>query len=144
MQNFLKLINILLLFALVGCAGTGTKNLASVATQIDTTGDPKVFVIRDDSYVGSAVMMRVQLNNIDIGELGAGEMIFAKVNPGKNILKIRIGGLIGEESSVDFISNGKDHNYFLSRLQSGFFSSDLKITETTERAWKLEAQKNKK
>ena len=76
MQYFLKLITILILFALVGCAGTGTKNLASVATQIDTTGDPKVFVIRDDSYVGSAVMMRVQLNNIDIGELGAGEMIF--------------------------------------------------------------------
>jgi len=128
------------LFIIAGCAGTGTKNLSSITSQIETSGEGKVFVIRDDSFVGGGVMMKVVLNNIEIGELGAGEMIYAKANQGKNSMKIRIGGLIGEESVVSFVNNGKDHNFFLARLKSGFFSSELKITETTESAWKLESQ----
>ena len=143
MKKVYLIILAFLTILLVGCAGTGTKNLASLNHHFDTSGESKVFVIRDNAYVGSAVVMVAHLNNIAIGEIGAGEMIVAKTVPGKNTLKIRMGGLIGEESSISFMSNGKDHNFFLARLQSGLFSAELKITETTENSWKLESTQNK-
>lgn len=134
-------LTIFLIVLMAGCAGTGTKNYDSFKTNIENKSEISVFILRDSSYIGSAVAMQVSLNGTQIAELGPGEMVSARVISGENNLKVKMGGLVGEEASAKFTNDGKNHNFVLARLKAGLFSAELKLTEILESAWKDEVTK---
>jgi hypothetical protein len=140
MRSLNRLILLTLLVLLAGCAGTGSRNYAEMTSQIDSTAEGKLFLLRDKGFVGGGLLMKVLLNGKQVAEVGSGEMIALMPTKGTNYLQGSIGGLIQMDSrTIQFESDGKAHRYFIASIQQGFFSNELKLTETVEGSWRAEA-----
>ena len=140
MRSVNRLILLTLLVLLSACAGTGSKNYAEMGSQIESTADGKLFLLRDKGFVGGGLLMKVLLNGKQVAEIGSGEMIALMPTVGKNYLQVSIGGLMQMDSrAIQFDSDGKTHRYFIASIQQGFFSNELKLTETVESSWRAEA-----
>jgi len=111
-----------------------------MGSQIESTAEGKLFLLRDKGFVGGGLLMKVLLNGKQVAEIGSGEMIALMPTVGKNYLQVSIGGLMQMDSrAIQFDSDGKTHRYFLASIQQGFFSNELKLTETVESSWRAEA-----
>ena len=136
---YLIIISLLLLY---GCAGTGTKSYSDVAHSIDE-GIKKVFIYRDDGYVGSAVLMQVRLNGTEIAKLGVGEMVVGDGIVGMNTLEAKLGGLcsIGTNTpTVTFDLVDDQNRYFILNIKQKFFSVKIQIMETLKSAWQAQVK----
>ena len=141
MRKFYFILAALLL--LYGCAGTGTKEYSSIARAIDDESGKKVFVYRDNVFVGSATLMQVRLNGIEIAKLGVEEMVIGNGEIGTNTLEVEIGGLGGlglNTPSLTFELTDNQNSYFVLSLKQGWVSNKLQILETTKSAWQALAQ----
>ena len=135
----LIIISLLLLY---GCAGTGTKSYSDVAHSIDEDVK-KVFIYRDDGFVGSALLMQVRLNGTEIAKLGIGEMVVGDGAVGTNTLEVEIGGLGGigmNTPTVTFDLVDDQNRYFILNIKQKFFSVKIQIMETLKSAWQAQVK----
>ena len=140
MRSVNRLILLTLLVLLSACAGTGSKNYADMGSQIESTAEAKLFLLRDKGHVGSALLLNVVLNGKQVAEVGSGEMVALMPIKGTNYLQVSIGGLMPMDSrAIQFESDGKAHRYFIASIQQGIFLNELKLTETVESSWRAEA-----
>ena len=125
-----------------GCAGTGTKSYSDVAHSIDEDVK-KVFIYRDDGYVGSALLMQVRLNGTEIAKLGVGEMVAGNGAVGMNTLEVEIGGLCGigmNTPTVTFDLADDQNRYFILMMKVKFLTSKIQIMETLKSAWQAQVK----
>jgi hypothetical protein len=140
MKNICKLVFWFLIITLAGCAGTGSKNYDDISNKISSSNTGKVFIYRDKSHLGGAVLMKIILNGEKVAELGNGEMFSTNLVEGANSLQVSMGGLMQSDSRiVRFESDGKTPKFFITNIEMGFLSSRIKLTETLESTWKSEA-----
>ena len=137
-QNLKIWFSIFLLFLISNCAGTGTKNISTISIdeKIDKVG---IYFSRPSAYVGGAVLGSVTVNGEKVGDIGDGEYIRHIINPGNFSAKIETGGIaLGAISADSVAGTGKngDKFFYIIYIKQGFFSSDWKLTETTNLGFK--------
>ena len=139
-----RLILLTLMVLLSACAGTGSRNYAAMESQIESTAEGKLFLLREDNFFGSGVLMKVLLNGKQVAEVGTGEMIVLMPTVGKNDLQVRMGGLAQLASrAIQLDADGNTKRYFIANIQQRTFSPELKLTETAEGSWRAEASGGK-
>ena len=125
-----RLILLTLMVLLSACAGTGSRNYAAMESQIESTAEGKLFLLREENFFGSGVLMKVLLNGKQVAEVGTGEMIVLMPTVGKNDLQVRMGGLAQLASrAIQFDADGNTKRYFIANIQQRTFSPELKLTE---------------
>ena len=125
-----RLLLLTLLVLLSACAGTGSRNYADMESQIESTAEGKLFLLREENFFGSGVLMKVLLNGKQVAEVGTGEMIVLMPTVGKNDLQVRMGGLAQLASrAIQFDADGKTKRYFIANIQQRTLSPELKLTE---------------
>jgi len=137
-QNFKNWSVLFILFLLTNCAGTGTKNISTIS--IDEKIDKvAIFFSRPSAYYGGAVLGTISVNGEKVGDIGDGEYMRHIINPGSFSAKIETGGLaLGAVSADSVAGTGKagDKFFYIISIKPGFFSSDWKLTETTNLGFK--------
>ena len=131
-------LSVSLLFLLGNCAGTGTKNISTISIdeKIDKVG---IYFSRPSAYYGGGVLGSITVNGEKVGDIGDGEYIRHIINPGSFSAKIETGGLaLGAISADSVAGTGKngDKFFYIIHIKQGFFSSDWKLTETTNLVFK--------
>tara|TARA_B100001113_G_scaffold55668_1_gene41458 strand:- start:548 stop:973 length:426 start_codon:yes stop_codon:yes gene_type:complete len=133
----------LLLFVLSGCAGTGTTSYSTIAPQLSTNEKGKIFVYRQSGYVGGGALIDVSLNGALIGQLGNGEMIYAQMKLGKNLIEAKVSGIQGvglNSPMLEIQNNEKKNNFFIIGFKTGLLTNEMTLIEITEDSWKMQAR----
>ena len=73
---------------LVGCAGTGSRQFSVIQPLLDEENSTAIAVLRDIGYQGSANLMQIGLNGVNIANLGDQEMVAQRVEPGEHALQV--------------------------------------------------------
>ena len=139
MKNYVKnLILIITFFSLTACAGTGYKNYDDISSIVEEPINTKVFIIRDMGYQGSINLVHIKLNNLEIADLGEGEMTVADGKIGSNVLSLELGGIagigVGAIQKTFEILDG-ENKYFIIGLKMGLLGSKMKLDETVKSSW---------
>lgn len=129
-----SLIFLFLLSVLASCAGTGTKNYGTISYEAPTD-QAVVFIGRTNKYMASAGLVKIILDGSEIGKLGIGEMERVNISAGSHKIQSKIGNVIqlgvqGDTSS--FVAEKGKKYFFIVDFNQKLFSSQWKITETTE------------
>lgn len=67
---------------------TGTKAINSRLAQAKYTERSTVYVYRKTEFAGSIALMFIELNNVEVGVLGMGELVSATLSDGLNFLSV--------------------------------------------------------
>ena len=139
LKTFLMLTISILMF---GCSGTGLKNENSLLKNVNKEKG-NIFVYRERTLAGSAVLISLHLNGKLIGTIGNGETVIGNFKEGDNTLVLdvskkskKILGVVNPAfKSLIYVFEGtKTQNYF-------FFlnldtNSGIILNEIDENEWK--------
>ena len=132
----MKYIIILLTSLLfLSCTGTGYKNYSDIAPQIDNLKKTKIFLYRDMGLAGSVLLLRLNLNGLDIGELSEGQMMVAKGKIGRNEIYADMDGLLGRYVPYKkFEIKEEENKYFIINLTNEI-PEKIEFIETQKNDW---------
>ena len=137
-MNFKVIFFLIFFFLISACAGTGTKNLSQLSFQ-NKPGESAIFFVRPERFVAGGVRIALFVDGQEVGKLGVGEMEKYPVKPGAHSVSIKsgdIGGFgVGSDSHA-IVAEANKNYFFIVDFDQGFFSSNWKITETTEQGFR--------
>lgn len=134
MKNYIKnIILIITFFALTACSGTGYNSYSNMLSNMEVSEKSKVFILRIPEAEGGLNKAHLQLNNIEIAQLGIGEMIYGYGQIGNNIITLEMKPILAYLDPIQLaftLSEGED-KYFVVGLDKGRFN----VVEWTRDYW---------
>lgn len=137
MSRFVFLITVVIFMN--ACSGTGTLTRSEIQPVIDAKQKNKVFVHRDEGWVGAGALVTILINGKKQGTLGPGEMLVGDSKYGLNYIEAKIEGLQGiglNATSEEFENKSGANNFFITGFKVGILTNRLTLMETLESSWR--------
>ena len=144
MTHLRKFASIILLpILLAACAGAGIKDQDAILQSVQTAKPDTVFVFRDTGFQGSATLMTVTLNDVEVGKVGVNESLEFKAPAGTHVVTVKAGGLDGslvKPGVAQIVKDGSKAHYFVVGIKQKFFGAEVTLVETNPGSYLAAAQ----
>ena len=128
---------------LAACAGAGIKDQGQIRQSVETATPDTVFVFRDTGFQGSATLMTVALNDVEVGKVGVNESLEFTAPAGTHVVTVKAGGLDGslvKPGVAQIVKDGSKAHYFIVGIKQKFFGAEVTLVETTPASYLAAAQ----